>query len=814
MKRGKSGVAIAVVLIAAMLLTFTLVACGETSHKHSLTHVDAEESTCTLQGNIEYWECTSCGKYFKDADATIEATWEELRLPMLEHDYDPATHCCKNCGSYDYEGAQTALSYELNEQKDGYIVSSCGSSATSVEIPDEINGLPVVGIKGGAFENRSNLTSVTIGNNVTSIDSHAFYGCSGLTSITIPDSVTSIDSYAFYGCSGLTSITIPDSVTSIGDSAFDSCVSLTSVTIPDSVTSIDSYAFSGCSGLTSIVVPNSVISIGKWAFSGCSGLTSITIPFVGEKADGTGYTYFGYIFGGESSWDAEDHIPSSLKEVIVTGGTSIDDDAFSGCSGLTSVTIPDSVTSIGYAAFEYCSGLTSVTIPGSVTSIDYDAFNGCSGLTSVTIGDGVEEIGSQAFYGCTSLSSVNIPNSVKEIGSSAFKDCISMQSIFLPITVNSVGQGAFSGCSQLTIRCEATEDNWSYEWNGGCNVEWGCNAVNTNTDYDYVLHDGKAYLTEYKGKETDITVPTVIDGYEVVDFGNAYQGNDEIVRVVIPEGFTRVESYAFADCSKLTELILPEGLTEFGVFAIEDTQVAKLSFPSSIVKIDGASFNVWTPLIIDIPTIEDWLEVTRQRIEEGAGWSSYYNLYINGESAENIVIPSSVTEIGWYAFSNFGNIKTVILHDGVTSIGDNAFYRCSGLTSIVIPDSVITIGGRAFQECSGLTSVTIPDGVTSIDFSAFYGCSGLTSITIPDSVTSIGFDAFSGCSGLTSVTIPDSVTSIDSWAFSGCSGLTSVTIPDSVTSISSSAFSGCSSLQEIIVAEGQSRLSQRRQLYY
>ena len=825
MKRGKSGITIAVVLIAAMFLTFTLAACGETSHKHSLTHVDAEESTCTLQGNIEYWECTSCGKYFKDADATIEATWEELRLPMLEHDYDPATHRCKNCGSYDDEGAQTALSYELNEQKDGYIVSSCGSSATSVEIPDEINGLPVVGIKERAFENRSNLTSITISDSVISIGSYAFSGCSGLTSVTIGNGVTSIGNSAFFGCSGLTSVTMGNGVTSIGDNAFDSCSGLTSVTIPDSVTSIGSSAFSGCSALTSIVVPNSVTSIGKWAFSGCSGLTSITIPFVGEKADGTGYTYFGYIFGGESSWDAEDHIPSSLKEVVITGGTSIDDGAFRGCSGLTSVTIPDSVTSIGDGAFDGCSGLTSITIPGSVTSIGdgafdscsgltsvtipdsvteigYQTFNGCSGLTSVTIGDGVEEIDSQAFYGCTSLSSVNIPNSVKEIGSSAFKDCISLQSIFLPITVNSVGEGAFSGCSQLTIRCEATEDNWSYEWNGGCNVEWGCNAINTNTDYDYVLHDGKAYLTEYKGKETDITIPTVIDGYEVVDFGNAYQGNDEIVRVVIPEGFTRVESYAFADCSKLTELILPEGLTEFGVFAIEYTQVAKLSFPSSIVKIDGASFNVWTPLIIDIPTIEDWLEVTRQRIEEGAGWSSYYNLYINGESAETIVIPSSVTEIGWYAFSNFGNIKTVILHDGVTSIGDNAFYRCSGLTSIVIPDSVITIGGRAFQECSGLTSVTIGNNVTSIDFSAFYGCSGLTSITIPDSVTSIGSWAFSGCSGLTSVTIPDSVTSIGDSAFSGCDGLTSVTIPDSVTSISSSAFSGCSSLQEIIVAEG------------
>ena len=801
MKRGRIGVVIAVILAAAMLFTFTLAACGDNSHEHSLTHVDARESTCTSGGNIEHWQCTSCGKYFKDADATIEATWGELQLPMLEHDYDPATHCCKNCGSYDNEGAQTALSYELNEQKDGYIVSSCGSSATSVEIPDEINGLPVVGIKGGAFENRSNLTSVTIGNNVTSIGSWAFSGCSGLTSITIPDRVTSIDSYAFSGCSGLTSITIPDSVTSIGYEAFSGCSGLTSVTIPDSVTSIDSYAFYGCSGLTSVTIPDSVTSIGSCAFSGCSGLTGMTIPFVGEKADGTGATHFGYIFGASNYSYNNDYVPKSLKEVIITGGTSIGYEAFYGCSGLTSVTIPDSVTSIESYAFSRCSGLTSITIPDSVTSIGYEAFSGCSGLTRVTIGDGVEEIDSQAFFGCTSLSSVNIPNSVKEIGSGAFRNCISLQSIFLPIIVNSVGQGAFSGCSQLTIMCEAKKVNWSYEWNGGCKVELGCNAVNTNTDYDYVLHDGKAYLTAYKGDDTDITVPTAIDGYDVVDFGNAYQGNDEIVRVVIPEGFTRVESYAFADCSKLTELILPEGLIEFGYNAIYWTQVAKLSFPSSMVKIDGESFNVGTPLIIDIPTIEDWLEVTRST-QEGYSWSSNYNLYINGESAETIVIPSSVTEIGMSAFNNFGNIKTVILHDGVTSIGDNAFYSCSGLTSVTIGNGVTSIGSRTFFRCSGLTSITIPDSVTSIGIDAFSGCSGLISVTIGNGVTSIGWSAFDGCSGLTSVTIGNGVTSIGEDAFNGCSGLTSVTIPDSVTSISSSAFSGCSSLQEIIVAEG------------
>ena len=191
---------------------------------------------------------------------------------------------------------------------------------------------------------------------VTNIGEGAFRGCSGLTSVTIPDSVTSIGSGAFYNCDGLTSVTIPDSVTNIGVGAFAGCSGLTSVTIPDGVTSIGEEAFSGCSGLTSIAIPDSVTSIGYEVFYGCDGLTSIAIPFVGEKADGTGETYFAYLFGGS---------PDSLKEVIITGGESIDDYAFMDCSGLTSITIPNSVTSIGTWAFADCSGLTTINFQGT-----------------------------------------------------------------------------------------------------------------------------------------------------------------------------------------------------------------------------------------------------------------------------------------------------------------------------------------------------------------------------------------------------------------------------------------------------------------
>ena len=238
------------------------------------------------------------------------------------------------------------------------------------------------------------------------------------------------------------------------------------------VTSIGNSAFSGCSGLTSITIPDSVTSIGNSAFSGCSALTSITIPFVGATKDGTSNTHFGYIFGASSPFYNDDYVPTSLKTVVITGGTSIGDCAFYWCSVLTSITIPDSVKSIGdYAfywcsvltsitipdsvtyigayAFENCDGLTSITIPDSVTSIGSSAFRRCSGLTSITIPDSVTSIGDYAFYWCSVLTSITIPDSVKSIGDYAFYWCSGLTSITIPDSVTSIGKSAFSGCSRL-----------------------------------------------------------------------------------------------------------------------------------------------------------------------------------------------------------------------------------------------------------------------------------------------------------------------------------------------------------------------------
>ena len=211
----------------------------------------------------------------------------------------------------------------------------------------------------------------------------------------------------------------------------------------------------------------------------------------------------------------------------------------------------------------------------------------------------------------------------------------------------------------------------------------------------------------------------------------------------------------------------------------------------------------------------------------------YSNAFYDNDTITSVIIPDSVTSIGYEAFCACSSLTGVVIPDSVTSIDSWAFAYCSSLTGIVIPDSVTSIGAGAFDGCFRLTSVVIPDSVTSIGWNAFHSCTGLTSIVIGDSVTSIGDDAFWNCTGLTSITvdedntsyqsidgnlyskdgktlvqyaigkkntsftIPDSVTSIGDYAFGGCTGLTIIVIPDSVTSIGYGAFRSCTGLKDV-----------------
>jgi hypothetical protein len=332
------------------------------------------------------------------------------------------------------------LEFTLINGDTGYSVSKGTATVAEVVIPSVYNGLPVTAIEVNGFQNYSAMTSVIIPNSVTTIGYCAFSGCNSLESITIPfvgNTLNGTSNTSFGYIFGSNS-SVPPSLKaviitgggSIAYGAFYGCSGLTSVTIGDGVTSIGESAFYGCSGLTSVIIPGNVTAIGDSAFRDCTGFAGITIPFVGNALNGTSNTHFGYIFGASSDSANNDFIPPSLKTVIVTGSGSIGNLAFYNCSGLTGITIPDSVTSIGLYAFYNCSGLTNITIPDSVTNIDDRAFFNCKGLTSVIIPDSVTNIGESTFFGCIGLTSVTIPDSVKGIGNNAFFFCSNLTRVF------------------------------------------------------------------------------------------------------------------------------------------------------------------------------------------------------------------------------------------------------------------------------------------------------------------------------------------------------------------------------------------------
>ncbi len=427
--------------------------------------------------------------------------------------------------------------------KEKTVLIQCPATKVSVVIPPDVTAIGYA-----AFSGSRDLKRVSMPKNLTIIGGAAFDGCQKLEKVVIPDSVTGIGWSAFEKCDSLTEIRIPAGVTYIGNWAFDDCNSLLSIEVaadnpsycsvdgvlynkdkteliqvpgaktelqlPEGMTSLEGYGlFSNCDALTCVRIPETLTDIEDGVFDRCKSLAALDVASNNPK-----YT-------------SEDGILFSKDKTTLLR-----------CPAAKStVSIPHSTTTIGSSAFSNCTLLKQVTIPNRVTSIEPDAFDGCA-LTSVTIPGSVKSIGDSAFHNCDRLETVVLENGVEIIGQWAFRDCDRLTEFSLPDTISEVGRYAF-GENKRLLSIDVSSNNAKF------------------SSIDGVLYNkDQTTVVQCPGAKREVILPetvTTIGCY-------AFRDCDQMRTVTIPNGVETIEAWAFYDCDNLTSIVLPNSVKNVG----------------------------------------------------------------------------------------------------------------------------------------------------------------------------------------------------------------------------------------------------------
>ena len=695
-------------------------------------------------------------------------------------------------------GNLTGLTLPQTLNDDGIGCSAfAGCSISEIELPQNWQT-----IKDGMFMDCSKLQQISFPTSVLSIGSSAFSGCSALREIVLPPELKSIGSSAFCDCSLLEAVDIPRGVVWIGSGAFHDCDNLHEVSIPDGVEEIESDTFSYCGKLREIAIPSGVKRVGERAFSYCDSLQEISFPdWLGYESRIGSSAFAGcsnvvkvcVVPGSEkisgSYADQYRHqgmqkiLPDSFQRitdvVFEDGCVCVYDYMFSSCENLTNVVLSSTVEEIRMGAFGGCSELSEIRIPPSVTNIGLCAFVSCQSLSSIALQDGLRTIGQQAFSGCDNLRSITIPASVTDIGPYAFDGCKSLWSVSLHEGLRSIGHSAFGGCSNLQLINVPKS-----VLHIGSTAFWGCTALESE---DGLVVKDDCVLARNGVCPENLVIP---QGVRLIA-GGVFSGTD-VKTVTLPSSLTSIGEGAFSGCWRLTEIVLPEGLTVLDSRAFANcTRLERITCGNQLDVIPVECF--WNCENLEDIKLPDKLK----RIEEYA--------FYRCRDLMSIALPNTIEFVGYGAFMGcllFDSMGD----DGVVASGGCILaadkYNISFYTNHVdIPESVRLVSGGAFSNCIRLVSIRIPGNVELIDRGTFANCPNLKTVELGEGIASIGYQSFLNCPNLEKIVIPHSVTNIDDYAFRDCKNLRQVDILNPNAIVSRVAFYGCSQIKSVTLPE-------------
>ena len=448
--------------------------------------------------------------------------------------------------------------------------------------------------------------------------------------VVIKSGVTSIGDFAFMYCSKLTSVTIADTVTQLGWGAFYSCEALTSVSIPKGVTEIGREAFYCCKNLKSVSFSANVSSIGDQAFSYCEKLTRFSVdssnPYFSADSKGVLFNKDKTILiQAPAGLTGHYTIPSTVHTLEYSAF------AYTGISG---VTIPNSVTAMKMDAFFHCKNLRSVEIPESVTTLGSRVF-GSTGLTSVTVPGNIQTLSTDTFACCYDLKSAVIEEGVEIIGTSAFYECTSLETVSISKTVRSIGIIAFYKCYALK---EFKVDEES--------------AVFSNDDRGVLFDKEKTVLR---------IAPGGMEG--------SYQ---------IPDSVTEIAADAFAFCRNLTEVTLPKNLQKIGRESFyQCSSLQDMIFTSSAPEFDGNAFYNLTTTAHYPQDMPGWEEAVQQNYKGAITWVPYTSAMLGDVDMDGDVDVDDVLALLWH-----------VLFPDDYPIEVNAEFDRNGTTDV---DDVLTL---------------------------------------------------------------------------------------------------------------------------